>query len=536
MAEHFNSIIVPVTQHFLKNANVDFTRKSIKQSLENNPYYPSLYSIKNVLTRLNIDNKALEVEDEQLEELPVPFLAYYTIDGHRTKDFVSVTAVLKNSIHYYDGQEKKVTKEEFLSNWSKIVLLAQPDGNSREKNYENNKKTEFQSKLKNGFIVIGFLLFLFVAIYHYLKQAESVFSSGFLLISNIIGLTASVFLLVFEMDKSNIFVKNICTGGAKVDCNAVLSSKGSKIGGVSWSEIGFLYFSIMCLYILLPGTALSEKKMILSYIFLLSAAYIPFSIFYQLYIVKQWCKFCLFIQLVLATNLVWAFSEGSFNFILSIRNVPFLASAITLPILLWYTVKPIITKAQNSERFLSAYKRLYANPEVFNITIAGEPTAPAGWQHLGGIEKGNTDATTIILKVCSPACGHCDKAHRLFNELLTSDDSLKIITVYDVYNEEFQNENLQLPVKHFLGLKALGREGELIKAMDYWYLTPDRTYNELKKMYPVSEEIIQQQQERIKKMSEWCNLAEIAYTPTVYLNGRRLPSSFELTDLKYVLS
>ena len=78
MAEHFNSIVVPVTQHFLKTAHVNFTKKAVKRSFEDNPYYPSLYSIKSLLTHLNIDNKALEVEDEQLDELPVPFLTYYS--------------------------------------------------------------------------------------------------------------------------------------------------------------------------------------------------------------------------------------------------------------------------------------------------------------------------------------------------------------------------------------------------------------------------------------------------------------------------
>jgi len=74
------------------------------------------------------------------------------------------------------------------------------------------------------------------------------------------------------------------------------------------------------------------------------------------------------------------------------------------------------------------------------------------------------------------------------------------------------------------------------KAMDYWYLKEDRSYDILKTKFPVSEELLERQIAKIDEMREWCKTAEIEYTPTVFINGKKLPGTFKLEDLKDVFS
>jgi hypothetical protein len=50
--------------------------------------------------------------------------------------------------------------------------------------------------------------------------------------------------------------------------------------------------------------------------------------------------------------------------------------------------------------------------------------------------------------------------------------------------------------------------------------------------YPLTENILENQAAKINAMNDWCKIADIAYTPTIYLNGRQLPITFALADLK----
>ena len=107
---------------------------------------------------------------------------------------------------------------------------------------------------------------------------------------------------------------------------------------------------------------------------------------------------------------------------------------------------------------------------------------------------------------------------------------MKIITIYDLVSD--QMEIKKLTAKHFLALAEKGIAGQTEEAMDYWYLNDDRNYDTLKQNYPLAQEILDPQEEKIKIMSDWCKTAEIAYTPTVFINGKLLPSTFILEDLK----
>ena len=46
---------------------------------------------------------------------------------------------------------------------------------------------------------------------------------------------------------------------------------------------------------------------------------------------------------------------------------------------------------------------------------------------------------------------------------------------------------------------------------------------------------VKQQENQIEKMKEWCKEAEITYTPTIFLNGKRLPENYKVEELKYIL-
>lgn len=532
MAQEFNTNLISVASNFLEELKVPFTKRTLKRRLEENPYYPSLYSLCEIFNMLNIDNRGLKIERELLDELPLPFLAYINIKEIGGKDFVNVSKIKGNYVTYYDGQEKTIPKTEFLNRWqSNIVFLAQINEKSGEIGYEKNKRMESKKKNDLYLFIAGVTLLLANGIYNYIHSADNIISSLCFLFPTLVGLTVSVLLLIYEMDKSNAFVKNICTGGVKTNCNAILGSKAAKNFGISWSEMGFFYFCFLFLYLLLPSVPFSEKKPILSYLSILSAVYIPYSVFYQYKIARQWCRLCLMVQAIFFLNLVWVLFFGDFIFQANLKNILFFICCSISPLLLWYSLKPVIIKAKDGDKFSSAYKRLSAQPGVFNLTLAEQPEASDGWQNLG-VRKGNPNAANIILKVCSPACGHCFISHAIFNEVLEKNSNVRLVILYDISIEE--DNFKRFPVRHFLALAELGKHKQTEEAMDYWYLNESRNYETLKQKFPVEQIILEQQEEKIRKMRDWCVTAEIEYTPTVFINGKKLPETFNLSELKNI--
>lgn len=531
MAQEYNTSLIPVATNFMKTLEVPFTKKILKQRLETNPYYPSLYSLSEIFKWYHIENRGLRIEKEQLDELSFPFLAYVYVEEIGSKDFVNVTNITNTSVTYYYGKEKTISREEFINDWSRIVFLAEKTNKSKEQEYEKNKSKADLSRKRIIFLLLGFAAVMLPAIYSYLSDSSIIFNSMSFLLFTLAGLSVSVLLLIYEIDQSNVFVKNICTGGIKTNCNAVLGSKAARLFGISWGEVGFFYFCSLTLFLLLPALTFPDKTPYLSYLSVLSAGYIPFSIYYQYRIVKQWCRLCLLVQSILFLNLVWVLAFGDFAISFNINTAVFFIICLIIPILSWYSLKPTIIRSKNADKFYNSYRKLITQPEVFKAKLSDQDDLPGGWENLS-ILKGRSDAENVIFKVCSPGCGHCFKAHAVFNDILSSNDNVKLYTIYMVTNNE--GDPRSLPVKHFLALAETGKAQELEQAMNYWYLTEDRNYDTLKNKYPVTEEVIAKQGDKINQMREWCKAAEIEYTPTVFINGKKLPATFSIDDLKDV--
>lgn len=40
---------------------------------------------------------------------------------------------------------------------------------------------------------------------------------------------------------------------------------------------------------------------------------------------------------------------------------------------------------------------------------------------------------------------------------------------------------------------------------------------------------------KVEAMSAWCDAAEITHTPTLFVNGYRLPENYDIEELRYIL-
>jgi hypothetical protein len=84
-----------------------------------------------------------------------------------------------------------------------------------------------------------------------------------------------------------------------------------------------------------------------------------------------------------------------------------------------------------------------------------------------------------------------------------------------------------------MALNDLADKTIVRKALHDWYEQKQKNYDAWAKVYPV--ELKESEYYKIDRQHAWCELAEVTATPTMLLNGYRLPHLYQLPDLKYML-
>lgn len=548
MAQSFSTNLYNVADHYLQALNARVTKTTLKENLEENPYYPSLYSLSNVLNRYNIVNEAYSIDEGTLSQFEPPFITYCSAQS-TGKDFVLVTKITETTVNYIaDGHKPKhISREEFLRQWQKVVFVAEAKADSGEHDYAAKLKIQKfkERKQKLLYTSIGILIGLIVYLFLSNTGAANIIAASAIVLIKLLGVGVTTLLLIYEIDKTNSFVKNICNAGKQINCNAVINSKAGKILGMSWGEVGFFYFASTALLLLFPGLTFVSKLPCLAMASTLAAPYILFSIYYQWRVVKQWCPLCLAVQAVLVIELIWSLvnfwftnllpissllSTPSTSLLWGIGRVVALLLCLLLPIICWYLIKPILLATKTKSGYNSAYKRLLYNPEIFKTLLQQQTTAPDGWQTLG-IDIGNPNATNTILKVCNPYCGPCAKAHPVLEEIIKNNSDVKVKVIFTASNNEDDEANK--PVKHLLAIASKENLKLTSHALDDWYLADKKDYEVFAAKYPMNGEL-KEQKYKLGLMKDWCDEAEITGTPTIFINSKRLPDTYSIDELKNI--
>ena len=185
------------------------------------------------------------------------------------------------------------------------------------------------------------------------------------------GVVVSLLLLWYEIDGNNPLLQKVCTGIVKGNCDAILSGKQSKVfSWLSWSEVGFFYFTGGLLTLLLAGT-ITNSIVIIAYFNVLALPYTLFSVYYQGRVAKQWCVLCLSVQALLIFGGANVIVTG---FLLPIQDLDALvvvksALLYLVPVLFWYVLKPYLLERQEAKNIKREYLRIKFNTEIFETLL-----------------------------------------------------------------------------------------------------------------------------------------------------------------------
>ncbi len=532
---------ITAARHLLQLLKVRVTETTLADSVLTHPDYPSLLSISDSLQHWNMETAAIKATAEKLEALPVPFVVHLKTGGGK---FMVVKKITPEEVVYLNeqGKEQSFAREDFLQRWDNVVLLAEAGEASGEADYKKNQRKELWGVL---FVPITLTLLLLLGIAQAGKlmantSAGAIYYTAFLLFS-FLGMLATGLLLWHEYDGDNPLLQKVCSAGKKSNtrggrtgCETVLNSSASKIiGTITWSEIGFIYFTGGYLYLLIAGISSLPFVMALN---ILALPYIIFSIYYQAKVARQWCVLCLSVQSLLLLEFLAALYTGyltsqPFDRI-TFQPVIFLLSFL-IPTFAWFFAKPSLYAARKGTHLRYQLARFKNNGEVFGAMLRHQPAMARGPAALG-IRIGNPQAPNVLTKVCNPYCGPCAQAHPKIEALISESPDWQAQIIFTATGED--KDRRTAPAAHLLAIAGQKNEAKTRQALDEWYDAEEKDYERFAAKYPMNREL-NLQKETLKAMDNWCKEAGITHTPTFFVNGYRLPDAYnDIADLKYITS
>ncbi|ADB36837.1 Vitamin K epoxide reductase [Spirosoma linguale DSM 74] len=357
----------------------------------------------------------------------------------------------------------------------------------------------------------------------------------FLLLTKTIGFTLSGLLVAKQLGSKNAFTDRLCRINSKTSCDNVLNSPAAKLWGwLSWADIGLLYFAGGLLTLLVSpldpkgGVFFPTSRPLLNGLALLAVPYTLFSVYYQARVVRQWCSLCLGVQVILLGEGIIAISERS---TLPTVVAPYLLlmTAFLLPIIAWVLIKPVLLTAQKSRREHDELMRFKRNPALFRAMLMQQPQMPPIPADLNPILLGNPNAEHTITVVTNPYCGPCAKTHKDVVKLLDRNNNLNARILFTCDGAD------GLTTQVAIYTMALAEQGNESVALTDWYEQPEKNVDAWAKKYPVITDAARWV-DAANQQRDWCMMAGIVATPTVYIDSYQLPTLYKLDRLQWLIN
>ena len=483
------------------------------------PHKYNLFGLYSLLSDYNIEREAYRIESkENISELPTPFVAHFG------GDFVVIRKIQNDKVNFnWHGNLLNLEIDEFYKSWSGVVLLTEKNNKSKEPDYKTHFIKQIFENLK--FIALFAVILLSVA-YTFInaKIYQSVGLSISLLL-NLIGCYISFLLVQKQQKTQNHYADKICSLFAHADCNDVLETSAAKLFGlIGWSEIGLGYFISNIIIILF----IPVLYPFLAWLSVFALGYSIWSLWYQKFKAKQWCALCVIVQLLFVLiffcNLVFGFIQMP---VFSFFNIILLSCTYIIPTLIIDILVPRVSEhklLQNTTQELNSIK---ANEEVFRTLLKEQPFYEVT-KKTSNIILGNPNSKLFITIFSNPHCNPCAKMHKRVENLLAEcGDKICIQYIFSSFNKDLDESN-----KFMIAVYNQKSKDEMLKIYNEWFSGGKMKREEFFKKYAINmndEKVIEQ----FERHEVWKEKTQLRATPTILVNGYKLPDNYKIEDLKF---
>ena len=499
---------------FLSLQGSKINRDFCKDEITTHPDYPALTSVIDFLDNGGLLYKAVQTDKTYIDRLNYPLLAHIRKPGQEYLHLIADANIWEK-------------EKEIIHNWTGIVVF--PEKNTKWQNEQND--IYVRNSIKNkiiGFILgfIGFALFL-ISVF----QFPSILINLFGLFS-ILGLIVSLFLLGTELGFQSQLVKQVCGAVNSGGCEKVLKSSYAKgAAGITPSDASVLYFAAQFIVYLLG----CWYPTFFVFIFLLSFGCFligMWSIYTQAVKLKQWCALCLGIVavLVLQSILAMFILQTSFSnhlYISIYLGFGIYSALFFVMFLAFLPIKQIIKTNKSNKLKLSELKKWKLDAGLFLNQWQQEIEVDTLiWEN--DLVIGNPTAPLLFTVACNPYCGPCAKAHKQIENILHRFPKNLKVQIRLLCNDADENDNRTIAVKAILQkAEIIKNDHELLQMLNDWFelmdyekwvdiWQPDYTINIKTKLH---------------RHNKWVADSSITFTPTFFLNGRKIPGRYNLDDI-----
>lgn len=519
------------SKRLLELLRIPFTMKFLKEKILTHPHYPSLLSIADTLEEYGLGSLAVKLGPDKLDAFPLPGIVQVSLSNGSF--FFTLTEVSEDRIKFFNekGELRELQKLDFLKIWTGVSLIVEGEEGAAEPGIIQKIRDQ---RIFTGLLTVfafGLLVWLVFGLVtgwnHWLTESNS---GPYLIYFSLklIGLSVSGILLWYQQDRGNPTLQKFCSGGKRVDCDEVINSKSFQAldGRVNPGIMSFAYF--------FAGLGLLTSYQPSSLVFLscLSLVTIPvvlYSLYYQAIVLRKWCRFCLVIQGILVFEvavLVWG---GFWTGEMAMPGVSLFLFLFAGMILGGILIKPMLGQQEEIYEAKRNLAKLKSNKDLFEAALSRSRKIKNEPDGIGILMKGKKPKYKII-KVCNPYCGPCSRVHPVLESLFEKGN----IDLQILFTPGGGDEPQARAIRHLLAIDAKGNSEITRRALDDWYEEGHKDYEAFASKYQMNGEL-NQQEEKIGEMRDWCQKERIAYTPTLFINGFELPEEFSVEDLKYLL-
>ncbi|GAB3972732.1 hypothetical protein GCM10028806_25240 [Spirosoma terrae] len=520
----YNDQIIGAVELLLTQLKVPFTKSSLRYDLETHPDFPSLHAVLGVLRERRIETAAIKLSADQLLSLDAPILVFSTGDQPEPTLITTISDTYVTQ-QYPDRRIVVTSSEEFRASWAGVALLAERTDRSGEVGYDDHVKEERkQIYFQNGLIGLG------VGLIGTLLAITPDFRQSLLLISFLAGLILCVMLAMSSI-QANAVIARLCRAGRNTDCNSVLNSPAATLfGWLKVADAGLVYFatgitSLAFLY----GSEHNPTRFLslFALVSLLSLPYTVFSVVYQYRVVRQWCPLCLGVQAVLWVNffLLLPYLQPVAEWLMITTSVGMAVMWLAgLCIGIWLLIRTLLTTSAEVKPLRNQLGKLRRDTTIFGALLNDQPAVH--FQKIDGdLVIGDANAPIQFTLVTDPHCAPCRTTHQFLEDLQSQyPDSVGIACILYTRHADLSDDRNEVAVS-ILGLPKESRN----YALKAWFSSLNLT--EWQQTIPPFDK--QAGQYLLANHTSWCAFTGIDHTPTIYLNGKKLPDFYTLRNLAY---
>ena len=509
---------------WLQRLNVHPSKTFCREEMTAHPDYPSLLSAADFLNTGSMAYQAVRADESYIHEFVYPLIAHIREPADEYMHIIAKAS---------DWDESKAITQF----WTGIVLYAEPGAtwkNPHNEIYVRRGRRNQLASVLFSLVGLGCLTTAFV-------HSGSLLLLTFGLLS-LFGLVTSFYLLGAELGFQSRVVKQVCgaVGGAG-GCDHVLKSKYAKgFLGITPADASLLYFSMQFLFFVLGSWRPLAMVWITSASLtgLLAAGW---SLFTQAVRLRQWCALCLAVASVLVaqTAVAAVFLQTNrrvatqFPAASWIQVISFYGGSVILLSLILFSIKSLLKTNAVSQQQLMAFRKWKTDGSLFlNLWEQEEEVNTDRWENelvIGRQDPNDDDAAPLQITVaCNPYCNPCAQAHLKLEDLIRKYPGKIQAQVRFLSAPSDKMNRITIAVTAILQRagesKSIQENGALLSDWFLW-MDYDKWVDKWRPPHSVNVD------DQLKSHAQWLEDSLVAFTPTFFLNGRKIPGRYDLDDL-----